>query len=126
MTSLAVPDFESTRLWDIAIAVARRRKAIRHHGSLECSRAVEEYERLNLDFTGTSRYRVRLSIWSDAAVWLGITKPGPSGWAYCDEFHSRLGDFTPQHVVELFEQTVHSPTEARTFWPASSDEPRTT
>jgi hypothetical protein len=127
--TLAVPDFESALLWDIAIAVARRGKAIRYHGSLEPSRAVEDCERLNLDFIGVSDFRVRLSIWSDAVIWLGITKPGPKqagGWAYRDEFHSHLGDLTPQGVVERFEQTVHSPTEARSFWPAFSDETRNT
>ncbi len=129
MPSLAVPDFESALLWDIAIAMARRCKAIRNHGSLESSRAVEDRERLNLDFTGLSGFRVRLSIWSDAVIWLGITKPGPKhagGWAYRDEFHSRLGDFTAQGVVERFEQTVHSPTEARSCWSVFSDEPRNT
>lgn len=129
MPSLAVPDFESPLLWDIAIAVARRGKAIRYHGRLDSSRAVEVRERLNLDFTGVSGFRVRFSIWSDAVIWLGITKPGPKhagGWAYRDEFHSQLADLSPQDVVERFEQTVHSPTEARSFWPVSPHEIRNT
>jgi len=129
MPSLAVPDFESDLLWQVAIAVARRGKAIRYHGSLECSRAVEDHERLNLDYTSCLRFRVRLSIWSDGALWLGITKPGPSrtgGWAYCDEFHSRVRNLTPQDVAARFEQTVQSPTEARSLWPILSDEPRNT
>jgi hypothetical protein len=129
MPSLAVPHLESDLLWEVAVAVARRGKAIRYHGSLDFSRAVEDYERLNLDYTSSLRFRVRLSIWSDGALWLGITKPGPSrtgGWGYCDEFHSRLGDLVAQDVAERFEQTIHSPTEARSFWPAISDETQST
>ena len=120
MPNLAVPDFESDVLWDIAIAIARRGKAIRRRGTLELSRASEEVERLNLDFTGSSRFQVRLSVWSDGALWLGVTKPGPrrvGGWDYRDEFHSRLTSLGPQDVVERFEQTIQSPTEVRTFWP---------
>jgi hypothetical protein len=129
MPSLDVPDFESDLLWDIALAVARRGKAIRYHGTLELSRADEEFERLNLDFTDVLGFRVRLSIWSDSVVWLGITKRGPrrtgaSGWAYRDEFHSRLDDLTPHDVVERFEQTIQSPAEARNLWPACSDDTR--
>jgi hypothetical protein len=60
MPNLTVPDFESAVLWDIAIAVARRGKAIRSWGTLELSRAIEEFKRLNLDFTGISRFHVRL------------------------------------------------------------------
>jgi hypothetical protein len=129
MANLAVPDFESDVLWDIAIAVARRAKAIRSSGTLELSRDVEEFERLNLDFTGSSGFHVRLSIWSDGALWLGVTKPGPNragGWDHRDEFRSRLTGLGPHDVVERFEQTIQSPTEARTFWPAFSDETQNT
>ena len=124
MPNLAVPDFESDVLWGIAIAVARRGKAIRSWGTLELSRAIEEFERLNLDFAGSSRFHVRLSIWSDGALWLGVTRPGPrraGGWDHRDEFHSRLTGLGPRDVVERFEQTIQSPTEVRTFWPAFCD-----
>lgn len=129
MPNLDLPDFDSDILWDIAIAVARCGKAIRNWGTLELSRAIEEFERLNLDFTGTSRFQVRLSIWSDRTLWLGVTKPGPrgaGGWDYRDEFHSRLAGLGPHDVVERFEQTIHSPTEVRTFWPAFSNETQNT
>lgn len=129
MPNLAVPDFESDVLWDIAIAVARRGKAIRKWGTIESSRAVDEFERFNLDFSGISRFNVRLSIWSNGALWVGVTKPGPSrtgGWGYRTEFHSRLTGLGPADIVERFEQTIQSPTEVRTFWPAFSDETQNT
>jgi hypothetical protein len=122
MTTLSPAPFECRLLHDIASAVERRGKAIRYHGALECGRAVEDsIERLNVDFKGISGFRVRLSIWADGALWIGITKPGPgrtSGWAYRDEFRSHLGGLDTHNVVERFEQTIHSPTEARSFWPA--------
>ena len=130
MKTPAASPFESALLREIASAVERRGKAIRYHGDLECSRAVEDsIERLNVDFAAILGFRVRLSIWSDGVLWLGITKPGPKstgGWAYRDEFHSHLDSLDAHGVVERFEQTIHSPTQARGFWPASDDETRNT
>ena len=40
MPKLAVPDFESDVLWEIAIAVARRGKAIHNRGTLVLSQAI--------------------------------------------------------------------------------------
>ncbi|MES2921874.1 MAG: hypothetical protein V4819_10015 [Verrucomicrobiota bacterium] len=97
---------------------------------MECSHAVEDsIERLNVDFTATLSFRVRLSIWADGALWLGITKPGPrrtGGWAYRDEFHGHLEGLDAHGVVERFEQTIHSPTQARGFWPTLHDETQDT
>lgn len=112
--------FESGILSDIARAFELRGKAIRYHGELRCSGTAEDsVERLNVDFKGSSGFRVRLSIWPDKVLWLGITKPGPSragGWAFRDEFHGHLEDRGAPDVVERFERTVHSPREARSFW----------
>jgi len=117
------PRFESDRLHGIAHAVAQRGKAIRYHGDLECRRAIEDFgERLNVDFTAIGGFCVRLSIWTDGVLWLGITKPGPrrvGGWAHYDPFHSHLGDLDAPDVLDVldvlerFEQTIQSPTQAR-------------
>ena len=130
MSTLAASPFESVLLREISSAVEHRGKAIRYHGELECSRAVEDsIERLNLDFTAILGFRVRLSVWPDGVLWLGLTEPGPrrtGGWAYRDEFHSHLCGLEAHNVVERFEQSIHSPTQARDFWPASHDKTRNT
>src|SRR6185436_17017215 len=102
--------FESALLNDIASAIERRGKAIRYRGELKCSGAVEDsVERLNVDFTAISGFRVRLSVWPDGALWLGITEPGSKragGWKYRDEFHSLLQGLDAYGVVARFEQTI--------------------
>jgi hypothetical protein len=122
----APPHFESVRLQEIASAMERRGKAIRYHGRLECSREMEDTgERLNIDFAATLHFRVRLSIWADGVFWLGITEPGPrrtGGWAHCYAGHGDLTGLDAHEVLERFEQTIHSPTEAHNFWPVSSNE----
>lgn len=121
----AAVSFEATVLREIASAVEHRRKAIRYHGELECGRTIEDsVERLNLDFIAIRGFRVRLSLWPDGMLWLGITKPGPrrtGGWTFYDEFHSQFGGLDAGDVIERFEQTIHSPTQARDLWPASDD-----
>ena len=108
-------------LHDIASAIERRGKAIRYHGRLECSRAVEApLERLNVDYDGLLSTHVRVSIWSDGQLWLCVTQPGPrrtGGWELYDEFRSHVAEFDGADVSQRFEQTIHSPTRARDFWP---------
>lgn len=112
--------FESALLHAIAVAVERRGKAIRYHGELECTRDIEATgERLNIDFTGLDRFHVRISVWADAVLWIGITQPGPNrtgGWKFYDEFNSEVTELDAAEIVERFEQTIHSPTHARRFW----------
>ena len=121
MKALPPPLFESALLHGIATAIEGRGKAIRYHGKLQCSRVVEDSgERLNADFTAQLHFRVRLSIWADGIFWLGVTVSGPrrsGGWAHCDEFHGQLQSQCAREVLERFEQTIHSPAEARSFWP---------
>jgi len=124
MNAFAPPLFESALLHDIASAIERRGKAIRYHGRLECSRDIEEScERLNVDFAAILHFHVRLSIWADGVFWLGITAPGPrrtGGWAHSSEAHGQLDGLDAHDVLERFEQTIQSPTEANNFWPTSS------
>jgi hypothetical protein len=128
MNALTAQPFESALLQEIASAVEHRSKAIRYHGDLKCSRAVNDsIECLNVAFTTLIRFRLRLCCWPDGVLWLSVTKPGPrrtGGWAYCDEVHSHVGGLEVLNVVERIEKTIHTPTQARNFWPASQDEAR--
>jgi hypothetical protein len=124
------PDLcESTLLRDVAREIKLRGKAIRYHGRLECSRNIEESgERLNIDFSGTLGFRVRLSLWADGVFWLGVTASGPrrsGGWAHRSEAHGDLIGLDARDVRRKFEQTIHSPTDAATIWPTASVEPAT-
>src|SRR4051812_9061809 len=98
---IATPVFDSALLSSILEAVERRGKAIRYHSSLECSREVDrDIERLNIDIKGDSG--VRLSVWADGVLWLGITKPhaGRSGgWDINEQFDGRLGEIHPAELV---------------------------
>lgn len=128
MKALAPPLFESSLLRDIASAIERRGKAIRYHGRLECSCAIEESgERLNIDFASILHDQVRLSVWADGVFWLGITARGPRRRgvrAHRSEAHGHLGQLDAHHVLERFEQTIQSPTQASNFWPTWSNEAR--
>ena len=120
---------ESTLLRDVAREIERRGKAIRYHGRLECSRDVEDSgERLNIEFSGTLGFRVRLSIWADGVFWVGVTASGPrrsGGRAHHSEAHGGLIGLDASDVRRRFEQTIHSPTDAATIWPTSSVEAAT-
>ncbi len=119
--------FESSLLREIASAIARRGKAIRHHGHLSCSCTVEDsIERLNVEFASLSAWRVRLSVWPDGVLWLSVLQAGArrtGGWAHRDEFHSRMENLDAHAVVERFEQTIHAPHQARSFWPVIDSQP---
>ena len=128
MKAFAPPLFESSLLHEIATAIELRSKAIRYHGHLACSRETEESrERLNVDFSDSFRRHVRLSIWTDGQLWLCVTQPGPNrtgGWALNHELRSHIAEFDGEEVCRRFEQTIHEPAEARTFWPTFSHDNR--
>jgi hypothetical protein len=81
------PTFESPLLREIAAAFLRRRKAIAYPGGLSCERefsesAVGAVERLNIEAGD-----LRLSAWSDGAMWLAVCVRGFGrgvGWAFKD------------------------------------------
>lgn len=128
MKTLAPPLFESAFLHEVATAIERRGKAIRYHGSLQCSRDVGEYaECLSAEFTGLFRISVRLYIWSDGAMWLSVTQPGPNrtgGWSLNHELRSHVAEFDGCEICRRFEQTIAKPTNATSFWPSFSSDPR--
>ena len=113
--------FESERLRSITQAFARRGKAIRYHGKLECSRAVNgNGERLNVDFDGRAALQLRLSIWEDEIYVLGIVLPAKgryAGWAVCDQYHGNFAGITEREISDRFVRTLHSPDEVMKWWP---------
>jgi|GEM_PF-5422920 len=117
---LATPTFDSAFLGEVFDAVQRRRKAIRYHGTLECSRDVEQgSERLNVDVAATDSVRLRLIIWPDGAFWLAVTKPGPSrtgGWQIYEQIEGALAELPPPEIVARLESTMNSPTAAPRIW----------
>jgi hypothetical protein len=121
MKTLAPPLFESAFLHEVATAIERRGKAIRYHSSLKCSRDVgESGECLKVEHTGLFRISVRLFIWSDGAIWLSVTQPGPNrtgGWALHHELRSHVAEFDGPEVCRRFERTIARPRNATSLWP---------
>jgi len=113
---LATPTFDSAFPGAVFDAVQGRRKAIRYHGTLECSRDVEQgSERLNVDVAATDSVRLHLSIWPDGAFWLAVTKPGPSrtgGWQIHEEIEGRWPSFRRRRSS----RALNSPTDAPRIW----------
>jgi hypothetical protein len=55
---------------------------------------------------------LRLSAWSDGAIWLGVCVRGfgPSGgWAFKDTFHGHVGDVSAEALVGMVEATLALP-----------------
>jgi hypothetical protein len=112
------PAFESELLSSIAVAMDRRRKAIRHGGArrFEMEResdpeGPERHEWLNVHINtlGARSPSMRLSVRSDGYLWFSAAQPGPSrqgGWRLMLSFHGDVGAFTPEEVVEAFKDSV--------------------
>lgn len=108
------PTFDSPLLRRIVEAFGKRRKAIRHKTSeLTCERELDEqdgkpYERLNIQVGRLEKRptRVRLSIWEDYGLWLGVHQPAKRGWAFKIEFHGHVESIGPDEVVRIFEETM--------------------
>lgn len=106
------PIFDAPLLIQIAGAFARRRKAIAYRAGLACEREFTEaadgvYERLNLE-SGN----LRLCIWSDGVMWLGVSvrRSGQgAGWAFQDAFHGHVMDVSGESLVAMLEATLSLP-----------------
>jgi hypothetical protein len=112
--------FISVLLQNLAEAIELRGKAIRYHGILSVSRLIEEPgERLNVDITAILGHRVRLSVWSDGAIWLNVNKPGPrraGGWEYNRKLRGQIEKECPAEIVSRLESTIAFPAEADRIW----------
>jgi hypothetical protein len=112
--------FDSPLLTSIVHAIERRGKAIRCQGTLACQRDLDRgVERLNVDVTSVLRERLRLSVWSDGAFWLGVNKPGPrreGGWQINEQVEGSLGEWTPLEIVGRIEESMLHPTDVARIW----------
>jgi hypothetical protein len=105
------PRFEAPLLQEIAAAFSRRRKAIAYSAGLSCTREFSEsasgvVERLNLDLRAGD---LRVSVWADGLMWLGIAIPKlgrNAGWAFQDSFHGDTRDISPATLVAMVEATL--------------------
>lgn len=105
------PTFDAPLLQGVAAAFTRRHKAIAYQACLSCTREFSEsasgtVERLNLDLRGGG---VRLSVWGDGLMWLGVCVRGPgrnAGWAFQDDFHGDMGDISAEALVSMVETTL--------------------
>ena len=108
------PTFDSPLLRRIADAFVRRRKAIRYKSKeLLFEKELDEqdgrrYERLNIQVSRWEQRptQIRLSIWEDSVLWLGVHQPAKRGWAFKMEFHGHVEAIAPAEVVGLFEETM--------------------
>jgi hypothetical protein len=105
------PAFDAPLLQGVAAAFALRRKAIAYHTGLSCTREFSEsaagaVERLNFDLR---RGGVRLSVWADGLMWLGVcvrARGRSAGWAFRDSFHGTICDISAEALVRMLEATL--------------------
>lgn len=108
------PTFDSPLLRRVVEAFGKRRKAIRHRTiELVCERELDEqdgkpYERFNVQVSLWEHRptQIRVSIWEDSILWLGVHQPAKRGWAFKMEFHGEVGSVAPEEIVRMFEETI--------------------
>lgn len=115
-----VPSFRTTFLNTIAAAIARRSKSLKYHAAhFACSRVVTaegEVLHVDMDTFEPRSTRLRLMIWDDGHVWLGVHQPNPSavgGWAFALVRSGNLLRVAPDDVVRMIEgpgSAVHGAT----------------
>jgi len=79
-----IPEFSERLLVDVGGLIGRRAKALKHKTTeLVCERTDEDgHEKLSLIMETHTRAIVRLNIWEDGHLWLGVHARGPRGWRY--------------------------------------------
>lgn len=109
-----VPLFNAPILDAIAVALGRRLKAIRSRSAdARCSREAEDIvdERLDIDvdLRRSRGAKVRLSVWPDGVMWLGLHVPNErsvGGWRTSITLDGDVAGMPPEAVVQLLEQTL--------------------
>jgi hypothetical protein len=122
-----VPPFDAPLLRDLAVALARRRRAIRNHttgrAGWSCEQEFSELaaatsERLNLDLR-LGEGLLRVNVWADGGLWVGLSVAAAgrnAGWAFQDQLHGSVLDVSPATLVAMVEATI-----AESFRPGESD-----
>ena len=104
------PEFQAPVLAALAAAFCRRAKAIRYHGNISLAREIDaDDERLNFDYTGTSKLHLRLSVWSTGDLWFLACQRGSGrngGWRFKYQVSGQVADRPPASIVESFEASM--------------------
>lgn len=108
-----VPAFDSQLLDSIAAAIARRAKSLKYGtASFACSRDAEsagEVLRLEIDSLEARRTQLRVMIWQDGHLWLGIHRPNPrreAGWEIALERSGSVRELDPLEIAKMIERTL--------------------
>ena len=108
------PTFDALAVTDLAVAFARRGKAIRYHGKLSISREVEAddgMERLNIDYRSVSSLDVQLrfSAWVSGDWWFCVWQRRAgrnAGWLFKHELRGELLHRPADAFVKSFEDSM--------------------
>ena len=121
MKKFAPPLFTSPLLNEVANAADRRGKSIRKHARLVCSHAEEgPFERIDYHLDKWRTEQIRVTIWSDARLWVFAAKCGPrrtGGYAYRHHFACNVAELDGADIIRRLEQTIMFPEKAAEFWP---------
>lgn len=113
------PSFESPFLADVASALRKRGKAIKHQvGAYSCERVWYEeddgrFEKAELYFESLNDrpFRISCHLWDDRWLWIDvrqatISKPVEKGWAFEWSHEGRVGDAPPQDIIDAVEKSI--------------------
>lgn len=105
--------FTSASLIAISQSFAHRAKAIKYHSSefVLIRETEDRAERLNCDVAliGRPAARVRLSIWDDGSMYLGVHLPGTrreGGWAFEYRRNGSVNGIEPSAIVAMLEESL--------------------
>ena len=105
-----VPDWpkpQSNLLSEIVLAFQNRSKAIKYNLNKWTMDLEEDegYERLNID-ASVLLHNIRLSIWSDGAMWIRVCSGNKNGWVTNYSFDLDLGENSSSSVIDRFVETL--------------------
>jgi len=107
-----VPSFRDELLNDLANEIAKRARSMKNKAdSFRCTRALERHGHERLDLETRTRddrpTQVKLSIWNDSGIFLGVHKPGDKGWEFAFRATGDIEDLSSTDVVMKYLQTLH-------------------
>jgi len=108
-----VPQFDNALLDQIGVALGQRIKPMRKAAvaTLVVARDLGDHgERLTLDLvTRVGRCQVRLRVWTDAHLFLGLHEPAPgrnAGWAFAYTARGDVSALSATRLVAKLERTL--------------------
>ena len=111
------PKFDSEFLSEIAAALQKKSKSLKHSvRNYSCEKVREkiegeEWEKLELSFEDWRPHPIRISFycWDDRWMWLDIRQAAKSGWNLEWQHEGRIGVAGPAAVAKLLMRTVQFP-----------------